>query len=83
MPSFRGKQCEVTQANYQTEAVVMTSGPLFLRLGVPNGMEELLEGLAREVLRHQPKNIYKFAAIHFEGLLLQREAGGVLSSFLI
>jgi len=53
----------------------MTSGPLFLRLGVPNGMEDLLEGLAREVLRHQPKDIYKFAAIHFEGLLLQRQAG--------
>lgn len=53
----------------------MTSGPLFLRLGVPNGMEDLLEGLAREVLRHQPKDIYKFAAIHFEGMLLQRQAG--------
>jgi hypothetical protein len=55
------------------EVVIMATGPLFLRLGVPSGMEDLLEGLAREVLRHQPRDIYRFAAIHFEGLLLQRE----------
>ena len=31
--------------------------PMFIRLRIPEGLEGLLEGLAREVLRHQPHNI--------------------------
>ena len=49
--------------------------PLFIRLSLPSGLEESLEGLAREVLRSQPKNIYEFAAEHFEELLRKRNKG--------
>ena len=51
------------------------SRPLFIRLTLPDGLEEALEGLAREVLRHHPDNIYEFAADHFEQQLKKRVAG--------
>ena len=43
------------------------------RLRVPNGFQNILEGLAREVLRCQPENIYNFSAAYFEELLRKRE----------
>uniref|UniRef100_H0YR67 RIIa domain-containing protein n=1 Tax=Taeniopygia guttata TaxID=59729 RepID=H0YR67_TAEGU len=42
---------------------------------VPAGFRNLLEGLAREVLREQPTNVVEFAAQHFQKLLEQREVG--------
>ena len=48
------------------------SRPLFIRLTLPEGLEEALEGLAREVLRSQPENIYEFAANHFDQILKKR-----------
>ncbi|KAJ7415970.1 sperm surface protein Sp17 [Willisornis vidua] len=42
---------------------------------VPAGFQNLLEGLAREVLREQPTDVVAFAAQHFQRLLEQREAG--------
>lgn len=42
-------------------------------LRVPAGFRNLLEGLAREVLREQPTNVVAFAAQHFQKLLEQRE----------
>ena len=54
------------------------SRPLFIRLTLPDGLEEALEGLAREVLRHQPENILDFAANHFEQLLKKRGTSGNL-----
>ena len=36
------------------------------KLTVPEGFNNLLEGLAREVLREQPENIIKFAADYFK-----------------
>ena len=54
-----------------------TEKPLFIRLSLPNGLEEALEGLAKEVLRSKPKNIYQFAAEHFEGLLKKRNLGKI------
>ncbi|XP_016159325.1 PREDICTED: sperm surface protein Sp17-like [Ficedula albicollis] len=42
---------------------------------VPAGFRNLLEGLAREVLREQPSNVVAFAAQHFQKLLEQREGG--------
>ena len=36
------------------------------KLKVPEGFNNLLEGLAREVLREQPDNIIKFAADYFK-----------------
>ncbi|NWU04816.1 SP17 protein, partial [Urocynchramus pylzowi] len=44
---------------------------------VPAGFRNLLEGLAREVLRQQPTNVVAFAAQYFQKLLKQREAGGI------
>ncbi|NXG23448.1 SP17 protein, partial [Grallaria varia] len=44
---------------------------------VPAGFQNLLEGLAREVLREQPADVVAFAAQHFQRLLEQREAGAV------
>ncbi|NXQ24828.1 SP17 protein, partial [Alaudala cheleensis] len=44
---------------------------------VPAGFRNLLEGLAREVLRVQPANVVTFAAQYFQKLLEQREAGGI------
>lgn len=40
---------------------------------VPAGFRNLLEGLAREVLREQPSNVVAFAAQYFQKLLEQRE----------
>ncbi|XP_077985982.1 uncharacterized protein LOC144440474 isoform X15 [Glandiceps talaboti] len=47
------------------------------KLRVPNGFQNLLEGLAREVLRSQPENIYQFAAQYFDSLLRVREEEGL------
>ncbi|OPJ67455.1 cAMP-dependent protein kinase type II-beta regulatory subunit [Patagioenas fasciata monilis] len=41
---------------------------------LPDGFENLLEGLAHEVLRAQPKDVVGFAARHFQRLLEQRKA---------
>nr|CAH8825049.1 unnamed protein product [Trichobilharzia regenti] len=46
-------------------------------LRVPHGFPNLLEGLAREVLRYQPKDIYGFGARYFEELLKKREETGI------
>ncbi|KAJ6658708.1 hypothetical protein lerEdw1_019868 [Lerista edwardsae] len=43
---------------------------------IPPGFANLLEGLAREVLRNQPEDIPSFAAKYFETLLIEREKTG-------
>ncbi|XP_042331010.1 sperm surface protein Sp17 [Sceloporus undulatus] len=43
---------------------------------IPPGFANLLEGLAREVLRSQPEDIPTFAAKYFETLLIEREKTG-------
>ncbi|XP_077105625.1 uncharacterized protein LOC143764185 isoform X2 [Ranitomeya variabilis] len=43
---------------------------------VPRGFANLLEGLTREVLREQPKEIPNFAARYFAELLKKREESG-------
>ncbi|XP_055916862.1 MATH and LRR domain-containing protein PFE0570w isoform X2 [Eupeodes corollae] len=40
---------------------------------VPNGLIDLMKDLAKEVLRDKPENIYEFAVIHFEKLILERD----------
>ncbi|XP_076638240.1 uncharacterized protein LOC143350199 [Colletes latitarsis] len=40
---------------------------------IPRGLAPAVEGLAREILRHQPRDIYTFAAHHFEQLVKLRE----------
>ena len=59
-----------------TMATETQSRPLFIRLTLPDGLEEALEGLAREVLRSQPDNILEFAANHFEQLVKTRVSTG-------
>ncbi|XP_064029261.1 sperm surface protein Sp17 [Pogoniulus pusillus] len=46
-------------------------------LRLPPGFLNLLEGLAREVIRAQPLDVVTFAAQHFQQLLQQREDGSV------
>jgi hypothetical protein len=53
-----------------------SQGPLFVRVTVPQGLDAALEGLAREVLKQQPRDIYWFAAQHFETLARLRDIGG-------
>jgi hypothetical protein len=43
------------------------------KLRVPKGFQNILEGLAREVLRNQPENPFEFGAKYFEQLLRVRE----------
>lgn len=43
------------------------------KLRVPRGFQNILEGLAREVLRSQPNDIYAFGAVYFEQLLKLRD----------
>lgn len=43
------------------------------KLRVPKGFQNILEGLAREVLRSQPSDIYAFGAVYFENLLRMRD----------
>lgn len=42
---------------------------------IPHGLAVVVEGLAREILRNQPTDIYAFSAHHFEELLKLREKG--------
>ncbi|XP_076667484.1 uncharacterized protein LOC143368544 [Andrena cerasifolii] len=51
---------------------------------IPRGLGSAVEGLAREILRHRPRDIYAFAAHHFEELVKLREkvrdAAGIVST---
>ena len=58
-----------------TVDIKMADRPLFIRLSMPSGLEDALEGLAREVLRSQPKDMLEFSAQYFEGLLRTRNKG--------
>lgn len=44
-----------------------------ITLRVPQGFGNILEGLAREVLKDQPEDIPTFAAQYFTALLQKRE----------
>ncbi|XP_067671612.1 sperm surface protein Sp17-like [Haliotis asinina] len=46
------------------------------RLRAPKGFQNLLEGLSREVLRSQPKDVYSFGLQYFENALRARDSGG-------
>ncbi|XP_018568080.1 uncharacterized protein LOC108908509 [Anoplophora glabripennis] len=45
------------------------------RVSVPIGLEELMEGLTKEVLLKKPDDIYLFAADYFSRLLILRDKG--------
>lgn len=40
---------------------------------IPSGLEELMRGLAKSVIKENPENIYEFAAEYFENLLKERD----------
>lgn len=40
---------------------------------VPDGLRELMSDISREVLRSQPKNIYRFIADYLDALIITRE----------
>lgn len=40
---------------------------------IPQGLEELMRGLAKSVIKENPENIYEFAAEYFENLLRDRD----------
>lgn len=44
-------------------------------LSVPIGLEELMEGLTKEVLLKRPTDVYAFASEYFNKLLRMREKG--------
>lgn len=51
--------------------------PLFTRLSLPEGLEEVVEGLAREVIKSQysqPYDIYNFAWKYFSDLVARRKS---------
>ncbi|KAA3681336.1 uncharacterized protein DEA37_0013270 [Paragonimus westermani] len=52
-------------------------------LRVPHGFPSLLEGLSREVLRYQPKDIYGFSEKYFAELLKKREGKWLFLLFLL
>lgn len=47
------------------------------RFPVPSGFRELLEALAKEVIRSQPNNIYEFCSLFFN-FLLEKQAGKII-----
>ncbi|NWY54544.1 SP17 protein, partial [Chionis minor] len=51
----------------------MSSPSFGTALRLPAGFQNLLEGLALEVLRAQPADVVAFAAQHFQRLLERRE----------
>ena len=51
------------------------------KLKVPPGFQNLLEGLAREVLREQPDDIIKFSADYFKGQMALRSVGEIYFIF--
>lgn len=54
---------------------------------VPDGFDEILRGLTREILREQPQDINKFGKIHivyyhsYQILLISKLSFNILSSF--
>lgn len=52
------------------------------KLKVPPGFQNLLEGLAREVLREQPDDIIKFSADYFKEQMALRSVGEIYFIFI-
>lgn len=59
----------------KSEKEIDTGEMIVKRVSVPIGLEELMEGLAKEVLLKKPDDIYVFAAKYFSKLLLLRDKG--------
>ena len=56
----------------------MSAAPMFVRLSLPDGLEELVEGVAREVLHSDAETqaqIHTIARAYFEKLASRRKQG--------
>ena len=51
-----------------------------VNLAVPDGFQDLLGDLSREILRKQPKNIPKFSAEYFQQML-EKRSGRLINWF--
>ncbi|OAD58384.1 hypothetical protein WN48_11347 [Eufriesea mexicana] len=51
----------------------MTEAEYIIAPRIPQGLAPAVEGLAREILRHKPRDIYTFAARHFAELVELRD----------
>lgn len=60
----------------KTNHITSTSKNVSKSFPVPDGFQELLSSLAKEVLRNQPSDVYSFCNIYFNTLLEARDAGG-------
>lgn len=64
-------------------AVETENGEMIVkRVSVPVGLEELMEGLTKEVLLKKPKDIYLFASEYFARLLSLRESGNYEGKYI-
>lgn len=52
------------------------------RLSVPIGLEEMMEGLTKEVLRRKPRDVYQFSADYFGELLGIRDQGRQTGNYI-
>ncbi|XP_066249540.1 uro-adherence factor A-like [Euwallacea similis] len=53
------------------------------RVSVPVGLEELMEGLTKEVLLKKPKDLYLFASEYFSRLIILRERSSTRKAYPI
>ena len=65
------RYCKTTRKQCTTETTMAVPFSN-TKLRVPKGFQNILECLAREVLRSQPDNIHEFAAAYFEKMLKVR-----------
>ncbi|XP_056613582.1 sperm surface protein Sp17 isoform X3 [Triplophysa dalaica] len=73
-----GETTQRCQKTLRSQALYRMSVPFSnTNLRIPRGFGNLLEGLAKEVLRDQPEDIPAFAARYFSGLLKAREESGL------
>ena len=63
----------IQQVSSSLRPAIMSMSYAANKLRVPPGFEHLLEGLSREILREQPKNLVEFAAQYFRKKLQERD----------
>lgn len=72
-PIYLVMKVKAVSRNMTAIAMERENQMIVKRLSVPVGLEELIEGLTKEVLRKQPNDVYTFASEHFSQLLTLRD----------
>ena len=74
---IKGKQLTITVQirgePSDTPSTIMSEIDYIIAPRIPRGLAPAVEGLAREILRQRPRNIYAFAAQHFAELVELRD----------